>query len=272
MLTALKLSAPAIAALALVSCINRPPEVTPPNAEALNPAAATRLRESWDKDVAPFTTATPSAETLWQIYSLLPVTKVTAEEMPNLEQHLEQAGPRGIVEMTSVTSHDLGETERNLLSRWVEKGGILWMRGDCSFESAFGIRWLALPKKDAPDVLLARVVNLASDHQEIPYHPLNIGVYRVRMVRHGYYIPHSDYAKEAFRTVFRESGLAVFGELPLGKGYFVFDGSRGDKRRKAPFDGLYGFDAGTFWLNFFRRYTELEDRIVEMTADDGPES
>jgi len=252
------------AVLWLTACASTPrvPEVTPRHAVALNPEAAARVAETGGYEGAElFNVPTPSEETLWQIYYRTPVTKLTAEQVKHLEQVLESAGPTGIIEAEALSADEIGEPERLLISQWVYHGGVFWIRGDCSIENSFGVEWYPVPKRNPDDVLLIRSTTRSDPKQQIVWHPLNLGVYRLRIVKNGYFEPFSDFAKKSFTTILQDDHGALFAELPLGEGFIVFDSSRGDPRMKAPFRGIYGFDSGTFWLNFFRRYADLDEKI-----------
>lgn len=247
--------------LLLQACGTTRPERTPDNALALAPDSVSRKLNAENGQEKQLTTLNPSDETLWQIYDRLPVRKLTADNLMQLGALLTRAGTNGVIEVDGVSSHDIGEPERNLINNWVYQGGTFWIRGNCSIEQSFGIDWQALNKKESDDTILSRFVEKEDSEQEIVIHPLTIGVYRLRITKNGYYEPRSEYATEYLHPILQDEQGVLFAELPVGKGTIIFDSSVGDKRMKAPFRGIYGFDSGTFWLNFFRHYGNLDERI-----------
>lgn len=247
--------------LILQACGTTKPEQTPEDALALAPDSISRKLNAVNADEQPLTTLNPSTETLWQIYERLPVTKLNADNVLKLESILARAGTNGVVEVDGLSSHQIGEPERNIINNWVYQGGIFWIRGNCSIEQSFGLDWKALKKKDSDDNILSRFTDRDEYEQEIVIHPLTIGVYRLRMTKNGYYQPRSEYTKEYLHPILQDKRGVLFAELPVGQGFLLFDSSVGAARMKAPFRGIYGFDSGTFWLNFFRHYGRLDERI-----------
>jgi hypothetical protein len=247
--------------LLLQACASPKPERTPDAALALAPDSVSRKLNAEADNQTQLTTLNPTRETLWQIYDRLPVLKITPDNLIELESILQASGTNGIVEVDGISSHQLGEPERNLINDWVYQGGTFWIRGNCSIEQSFGLDWKLLNKRGNGDNILIRAVETPEAEQQIVIHPLTIGVYRIRMIKNGYFVPRSDYTKKYIQIILQDEDGILFAELPLGKGAVVFDASMGDRRLKAPFKGIYGFDSGTFWLNFFRHYGHLDERI-----------
>lgn len=255
-------------ALILQACGTTQPEQTPDDALALAPDSISRKLNAVTANEQQASNLNPSDETLWQIYERLPVVKLNRDNLTELNSLLTQAGTNGVIEVERISSHEIGEPERNLINDWVFLGGTFWIRGTCSIERSFGVDWEPLQKKESDDTLLSRFIDRNEEDQEIVLHALTIGVYRLRITKNGYYSPRSEYAKEYMRPILQDERGALFAELPLGKGVFIFDSSAGKIRMKAPFKGIYGFDSGTFWLNFFRQYGDLYGRITELKSGD----